>query len=177
MNIWKIVFNYEFAYADICANPYNLDIDDFFASKNPDLNKIEFGWICNQSDVVPDIAIIRFNIICFSKKALDFLTTLLTGYIFTQIKISDDTYYAIFNLPEEENKLNKKKSKIEYFSTGDIREVVKPIFLPGEYKTLFQIPEALYTIFSTQDFKDKVEENNLSGLNFEECAIKSKSWF
>lgn len=177
MNIWKIGFNYSFAFADICKSPENIDLDDVFASHDPDLRNIKFGWIVNQSDIIPDIAIIRFNVICLNETAFNKLKTLFKNYSFKKITIGTDSYYAIFNLPEEQDKLNKKKSKIEYFSTGDILEVVKPVFLPGEYMTLFQIPEALYTVFSTQDFKDRVEENNLSGLNFEECAIKSKSWF
>ena len=176
MKIFKLNFNYSYAFADIVNNPNNVDLDDFFSESQPVLNELQYDWISNQSSIIPDIAIIRFNVLCCNPKALATFKPLLKDTTCSKILIGNKEYYAFVHLSQEDNKLNIKKSKIEYYSTGDIRDVIEPTFLPGDYNCLFQIPQLPFTIFCSETFKNAVDDNHLTGLIFEECKVKSKSW-
>jgi len=76
-----------------------------------------------------------------------------------------------------DNCLNIKKSKIKRFSNGDVMEVTLPVLLPREYPILFRITEMPSVFFCTNVFKEFIENNSITGVIFEECPVKSKSWF
>ena len=73
--------------------------------------------------------------------------------------------------------LNKKQSKIDYFSNGDIMWISKYVFYPNEIETsMFKISEMYTSIFATTSFVEFIRENHFTGIEFEPCAIKKESF-
>lgn len=80
------------------------------------------------------------------------------------------------DIPILEGVLNIKQSKIKYFSTGEIMEVKRPVFISTDFPPLFRTYETDNALFCTGTFKDTVTQNGLTGLLFQTCKIESESW-
>lgn len=177
MKLFKISIDYSYALADI-AESYNGADSIFLTSETSELfKKFRYDWITEDSTFTPDIAIIMSELFCVDEKAFTELKPYLLNLIPTAIIIGQETFYSLSNIPVLKDSLNLKSSKIKYFSTGDIMEVAKPVFNERNYPSLFKIEEVTASFFCTEDLMIAIIDNNLKGIIFEECKIKSKSWF
>lgn len=177
MNIYKINFDYNYAFADIVESRNGADSLELSIDNLEMLKDFRYDWLMDESDVIPDFVIIISELLGCSEEISHLITEICPNIVLHPILIGSKKFNIQSNIPVYQNRLNLKKSKITRFSNGDIMEISNPVLLPGEYCPLFRMEEIPSTYFCTEEFKNMVESNNLSGLKFEECKVKSKSWF
>ncbi|MDE7347318.1 MAG: hypothetical protein K2N48_11360 [Muribaculaceae bacterium] len=177
MNLYKIYLNYKFAISDVEKYDGNVDYLSLNSETTSILKSFEFGWQTVESSVIPDITIIMSKLFCIDKKAANTLLSYLNGIVLTPISIGNKIFNSLSHIPILNRALDMKSSKVKYFSTGDIMEITRPVFKKQEYPNLFKIDEISGTFFCTHELKNIVEINNLTGISFEECKVKQKSWF
>lgn len=177
MNIYKISFDYKYAFADIVESKNGADSLELSIDNLDMLSDFRYDWLTTESDKIPNFVIIISELFGCSEEISHLITKLCPNIILHPIVIGRKVFCINSNIPVYKDRLNLKKSKVTRFSNGDIMEVSKPVLLPGEYCPLFRLEEIQSSYFCTDDFTKMVESNNLLGLKFEECQIKSKSWF
>ena len=177
MKLYKISIDYSYALANITES-YNGADPLSITSETPELLKsFRYDWVIEDSVVIPDMAIIMAELFCLDEKAFAKLRPYLSDLTPTSMLIGKGKFYSLSYIPVLKDSLNLKSSKIKYFSTGDIMEVTKPVFNERNYPNLFKIEEVTGSFFCTEDLMNAIIANNLTGIIFEECKIKSKSWF
>lgn len=177
MKLYKVSCNYKYAFGDITETYDGTDFISLSSETIDLLNKFRFDWQTNDSSIIPDITIIVSELLCFDEKAIKILLSLLNGVKFNPILIGDKNFNSLSNIHVLKNVLDLKSSKVKYFSTGDIMEITLPIFKKQKYPNLFRIDEIGGYFFCTEEFKRLIDINNLTGISFEECQVKSKSLF
>lgn len=177
MNIYKISFDYNYAFADIVESRNGADSLELSIDNLETLMDFRYDWLTDESNVTPDFVIIISELLGCAKKNSHFITKLCPNIVLHPILIGSKEFNIQSNIPVYQDRLNLKKSKITRFSNGDIMEISNPVLLSSEYSPLFRLEEIPSTYFCTELFKNMVESNNLTGLKFEECKVKSKSWF
>lgn len=177
MKLFKISIDFNYATADIFKS-FGEENSISLSSETVDLLKrFQYVWNTEESTITPNISIIMGKLFCIDEKSINYLSSYLNSTRLLEIKIGNDLFYLLANIPEMKDSLNLKSSKIKYFSTGDIMEVTSPVFKEQNYPHLFRIDEIPSTFFCSEDFMNIVIANNLTGIIFEECKVKSKSWF
>ena len=177
MKLFRISIDYSYAFADIFESNNGADSLSLTSESSELLKKFRYGWITEDSTVTPDITIIMSELFCVDEKTLTELRSYLLNLTPNTIIIGKDTFYSLSNIPVLKDTLNLKTSRIKYFSTGDIMEVIKPVFNERDYPNLFKSEEVTGSFFCTEDLKNAIVDNNITGIIFEECKVKSKSWF
>lgn len=177
MKLYKISFNSEYALADIVDSNKNVDSLSLNSETPELLQNFRYDWVTDDSSLTPNIAIIMSELFCVDKKALGTLSPFLSLLGQTEIIIGQVKFYSLSNIPVLKDALNLKSSKVKYFSTGDIMEVTKPVFREQEYPNLFKADEIIGSFFCSEGFMNAIVSHNLTGLFFEDCKVKSKSWF
>ncbi|MDE6091187.1 MAG: hypothetical protein K2G41_10870 [Duncaniella sp.] len=176
MKLFKISTDYNYALADI-AESYDATDSLILTSETTELLKnFRYDWITEDSTLIPNIAIIMSELFCLDEKAVTELRPYLSDLILSAILIRKDTFYSLSNIPILKGSLNLKSSKIKYFSTGDIMDVTKPVFNEQNYPSLFKTEELIGSFFCSEDLMNTITANNLTGILFEECKVKSKFW-
>lgn len=176
MKIYRIEFNYDYSLADVVEEKNNADSLEISTNNVEYLKNFNLDWLKDESTIIPNLVIIMSQVLACDKKAVNVLKGVLPEYAFTPILVGDICYYAISKIKVEEG-LNKKASKIVYFSTGDIMDVEIPVLQPLDYPPLFKVEEMDMSFFCTEQLKEAVEKSFLTGWKFTECKVKSKSWF
>lgn len=177
MIIYELIFNYNYAVADVIESLQGADSLELCAER-PDLyDSFKYGWLTNESEIIPDFVIIMSKLIGCRADISATIKELIPKQELHPIKIEDKDYLLLSYIPILSARLNLRKSKITRFSNGDIMDITSPVFLPNDYPILFRIEEMPSSYFCTQEFKQMVDSSNYNGLLFEECRIKSKSWF
>lgn len=94
------------------------------------------------------------------------------------VKMENSQNLYLMNVLNINTKIfNEKKSKIDYYKTGTIREIIKYIFNDiGTIPIIFKIPQSPCDIFVSDEFVKIVKDNDLTGIDFQECKI-SRSLF
>ena len=141
------------------------------------LSKFKFSWDTEESDLIPNITIIMFRLLCIDHIGIEKMHTVLENWTLAPMEIQGRRYYSFTSIPILSGAINHKSSKITYFSTGDIMDIVKPVFNDGDYPLIFKIEEADGTLFCTDVLCDAILAHNLTGVKFTECKVKSKSRF
>ena len=105
-----------------------------------------------------------------SEEAKNYILELTSGSIeFLPVFYQDTILYAL-NVVEVIDCLDEKKSEIEYFPNAGRIRVIKRYELKSELlsgKHIFKIPQRIMgTIYVSDDFKNLIEQNRLSGLTF-----------
>lgn len=177
MKIYKLSINFDYALADIVENYNDADSLSLTSETIDLLNDFRFDWNTDDSHLIPNIAIIMSKLLCFDIISWDEVRSLLPDNGITQISIGNKPFISLSNIPVLRGALNLKSSKLKYFSTGDIMEITSPVFNEREYPNLFKVEEIYGSFFCTDELKNTIVSNNLTGLKFEECRLKSKSWF
>ncbi|MCC8039105.1 MAG: hypothetical protein LIP02_13385 [Bacteroidales bacterium] len=177
MKIYLIKKDYSFASADIVESLNGADSLDLSVENLEILPDFRFGWLTNESNLLPDFTILNSDLLVCDARGQAIVARMLPTAIFSEIKIGEVTFYVCSHIPVLTGCLNMKKSNVKRFSNGDIMEVSSPVFLPNEYPNLFTIEEMPSAYFCTEAFKDEVVKERASGLLFEECPVKAKSWF
>ena len=96
---------------------------------------------------------------------------------FLPIRIENELYYIMNPCLSIKGILNKKRSKIDYFSNGEIMWISKYVFYPNDVQaSLFKIPEMYTAVFATTTFVDFIKENHFTGIEFEPCTSKKESF-
>lgn len=96
---------------------------------------------------------------------------------FLPIIVDNDKYYIISGLPMERYVLNKRKSKIKYYSDKSVMKIEKIVLNEFTPKScLFKIPESITTFFATDEFVGCVKVNNFTGVTFDECKLVTPSF-
>lgn len=177
MKIYQLAFNYAYALADIKESLNGADSLEL-CSENPEIIKsFKYDWITNESEIIPDFVFIMSNLLgCKSNISSDIME-MIPSLNLNPVKIANDDYALFSNTPILSDCLNLKKSKVVRFSNGDIMEVPLPVFLPGDYPILFKVENIPSSYFCTQELKNLLDTQSYTGLLFNECGIKSKSWF
>ena len=169
--------DYSFAQADIVESLNGADSLEL-SSNNPEmLVNFKFSWLTNESGIIPDFDIVNSDLLVCNSCGRKVISSLSAKVSFSEIKIENNPYYLCSYIPVLCNCINVKKSIIKKFSNGDIMEISSPVLLPNDYPNFFCLEDMPTIYFCSQKFKTAVSENNLTGLLFEECPIKSKSWF
>lgn len=177
MKLYKISFDFDYALADIVETYNDADSLSLTSETTELLKDFKYDWLTEDSSVIPDIAIIMSELFCVDNKAFNILKPNLPDIMPAPISIGADTFYSLSNIHTLKGVLNLKSSKVKYFSTGDIMEITNPVFKEQEYPNLFKVDEMTGSFFCTENFKDSIVRNQITGLIFDECKIKSKSWF
>lgn len=177
MEIYQLSFDYSYALADIVESLNGADSLELCAERPDMIGKFKYGWLTNESTLIPDLVIIISNMLGCKVEISKEVSNLFPSLALNPIKIGTDDYVLFSNIPILSDHLNLKKSKITRFSNGDIMEIPAPVFLPSNYPILFKIEEMPSTYFCTQEFKDLIDGHSYTGLLFEVRKIKSKSWF
>ena len=172
--VFIMKFDFRYAYADITESLNGADSLDLSADNSEMFRNFKFGWLTTESTQIPTCAIIISELFCIDK---DKCVGIPFDFSLAPITIGRTPYMVLTNVEYLDNCLNIKKSKIKRFSNGDIMEVTSPVLLPKEYPILFRIPEMPSVFFCTSIFKEFIENNSITGVIFEECPVKSKSWF
>ena len=177
MEIYQLSFDYSYALADVVESPNGADSLELCAERPELMDKFKYGWLTNESTLIPDFVIIMSNMLGCKVEISKKVRQLFPSLALNPIKVGTDDYVLFSNIPILSDHLNLKKSKIMRFSNGDIMEVPMPVFLPGNYPILFKVKEMPSTYFCTQEFKDLIDGHSYTGLLFDVRKIKSKSWF
>lgn len=177
MNIYQIDFDYTFTLADIRASVDGADSMEFSQERPEQIDKFKYDWVTTDSELIPDFVVIMSELLGFKTAFKSKVEELSQSFKFHDLKIGDMDYTAFINIPTLQNCINLKKSKVVKFSNGDIMEITNPVFLPGDYPILFKVEDIPSAFFCSQEFKGYFEANSYTGLRFNECVIKSKSWF
>ncbi len=175
--VFKLSNDYTFAHADIIKSLNDANSLDLSADSLELLKEFVYGWLTNESEIIPDLNILNSDILICNKIAYVFISELNPNLHYVGIKVNGIDYFVCSNIPNLDNCINIKKSKITRFSNGDIMEVTTPVLFPKDYPSIFRVAEMPTTYFCTKEFKNLLSSNNITGLVFEECRIKSKSWF
>lgn len=173
-HVYIIKSDYRYAHADIMESLNGADSLDLSADNPEMFHNFKFGWLTAESTRIPTCAIINAEMLCIDQ---DKCSEIPFDLSLAPITIGRIPYMVLTNVDVLENSLNIKKSKLKRFSNGDIMEVTSPVLLPKDYPKIFRIPEMPSSYFCTDVFKEFIENNSISGLIFEECLVKSKSWF
>lgn len=172
--IYKILLDYQFAIIDVAEE--ELDSLFSFDEGSVDLEKYHLNWLTNESSEIPNISIIIAEFICCNSKAKTSIEGHEDSLAFTPLRIGESVFYSISQIPVLKERINLRASKVKRFSDGDIMEITSPVFNEGDYPFLFKTDLTDGTFFCTEKFKHIIDNNGLTGLIFEECKVKSKSW-
>lgn len=177
MEIYQLSFNYNYALADVLESSNGANSLELCAERPELMDKFRYGWLTNESTLIPDFVIIMSNTLGCKADISKDVKNLFPSLALHPIKVGTDDYVLFSSIPILSNHLNLKKSKITRFSNGDIMEIPTPVFLPGNYPILFKVAEMPSTYFCTQEFKNLIDGRSYTGLLFEVRKVKSKSWF
>lgn len=177
MEIYQLSFDYSYALADVVESLNGADSSELCAERPDMISKFKYGWLTNESTLIPDFVIIMSNLLGCKAEISKEVKNLFLSLALNPIKVGTDDYVLFSNIPILSDHLNFKKSKITRFSNGDIMEIPTPVFLPGDYPILFKVAEMPSAYFCTQELKDLIDGHSYTGLLFEVRKIKSKSWF
>lgn len=179
MGIYQLSFDYSYALADVVESPNGKNSLGLCAERPELMDKFKYEWFTNESTKIPDFVIIMSTMLGCKVEISNEVKNLFSNLVLNPIpiKIGTEDYALFSNIPILSDHLNLKKSKITRFSNGDIMEILTPVFLPGTYPILFKVEEMPSTYFCTQELKDLIDGHSYTGLLFEVCKIKSKSWF
>ncbi len=139
---------------------------------------VNLKWIDNITDPKFDFIFIYGYIPVCNENAYLILSQMpgLNNVYFLPIIIDNEKYYIISVLQIEKSILNRKKSKIEYFTDKSIMRVDSYVF--NEFtpnSIMFKISESSSTFFVTEDFVNCIALHSLSGINFKGCKVLKKS--
>lgn len=180
MSIYKLNKKYEFA--ELFAGSEFLELlDNGFEGKT--MMKIwetpEMEWDFQTSSAKCDITMILGLIPIVNKKVKEKLIFIETANLaeFLPVLIEGEEYYAINVLYQTSELLNKRKSKIFYFSDKTIMHIDKYVFIKEETHPIFKVSQNLTHIFVNDEIKDIIERESFTGIEFEKCEISSRRWF
>ncbi|WP_179338945.1 imm11 family protein [Winogradskyella ludwigii] len=180
MSIYKLNKKYEFA--ELFAGSEFLELlDNGFEGKSMlnlwEIPKME--WNFQTSSVKCDISMILGLIPIVNKKVKEKLIFIGTANLaeFLPVLVGEQEYYAINVLYHSSELLNKRKSKIIYFSDKTIMHIDKYVFIEEETHPIFKVSQALIHIFVNDIIKDIIERESFTGIEFEKCEISSRRWF
>lgn len=95
---------------------------------------------------------------------------------FLPFTIESEKYYILSPNTVEKSVLNKRKSKIKYYSDKSIMIIDRYVFnhfTPTNW--MFKIEESISSFFVTENFVNFVNQNKITGAAFEECKLLSNS--
>lgn len=140
---------------------------------------IETKWNRENGEIICDFPFLLGMIPLCSLKIYNKLheNLNLENIEFLPIRIENELYYIMNPCLSIKGILNKKRSKIDYFSNGEIMWISKYVFYPNDVQaSLFKIPEMYTAVFATTTFVDFINENHFTGIEFEPCTIKKESF-
>lgn len=175
--IYQIDFDYNYALADITESMNGANSLELSADTPEYLSSFKYDWITNESTIIPDCIIVISELLGGNEHFTKVIKEVMQSINLHPIFVGKKKYDIYTGMHIYKNQLNLKKSKVTKFSNGEIMDIISPVFLPGDYTPLFRIEEIPATYFCTEKLKKAVESNELKGLKFSECKVKSKSWF
>jgi len=133
-----------------------------------------FKWI--EKDLKEcDFPMINGSIPVVSQRAYEVLDPYLDKENIEILPITiDNTPYYIIHLLNVYDVLNEKRSVIQRFRNGGIKNIEKYVFLPSvsDVPNLFQITQNQMFVFVKEELFNVISEAKLTGADFEECQIK-----
>lgn len=176
MEIYQIEFNYNFALADVVSSKPGADSLNLTQDKPEELGNFSYSWLTDESEVIPDFILIMRELLGCKLSIQEEMSGIIKSTRMIPITVGKDSYVIFCHIPVLSDCLNLKKSKISRFSDGDIMDIKEPVFLPGDYPTLFQVKNIPSAYFCNQLFKQKIDTKSYTGLLFKQIKIKPKSW-
>jgi hypothetical protein len=180
MKIYKL--QKEYSFAELIPNTESLDmINEGFIGKpmKDDWNIQKMQWNLEESDVIGDFSFLAGLIPVINNNVLEKLDKLITEeYVeLLPIVINNEKYFALNLLNINSDILNIKKSNLEYFEDNSIMYINEYVFNDIGVEPIFKISQLTTHIFVTDIFKNIIEKEKVTGINFIDCKVKSKRWF
>lgn len=139
-----------------------------------------FHWIEQDDTPVCDFPMINGCIPVVSERALRIILPFIEEdeVEILPIKVEVEPFY-ILHLLKVYDVLNTRKSDIQYFKSGRVKNVGKYVFLPAVTNAplLFQISTLQTFIFAKEELVQTISQSQLTGANFEECPINRCLFF
>ena len=139
-----------------------------------------FHWIEQDDTPICDFPMINGCIPVVSERALTIIQPFIEedGVEILPIKVEVEPFY-ILHLLKVYDVLNTRKSDIQYFKSGRVKNVGKYVFLPAVTNAplLFQISTLQTFIFAKEELVQTISQSQLTGANFEECPISRCLFF
>lgn len=177
MKIYQLTFDYDYALSDIKESFNGADSFQLSADRPDMISSFNYEWVTKESEIIPDIVLIMSELLGCKSNLSDNIKKAIPSLILHPVKIDEMNYVLFSNISTISDCINMKKSKIARYSNGDIMEISCPVFLPKNYPILFKVKDISSPYFCTKEFKSLIERNSYTGLVFEECKVKSNSWF
>lgn len=139
---------------------------------------VDFEWYDGVSEPKCDFLFIFGYIPVCNEKTYSILNKIkgALNLSFSPFTIEGEKYYILSPNTVEKTVLNKRKSKIKYYSDKSIMVIDRYVFnhfTPTNW--MFKIEESITSFFVTEDFVDFVNQNKITGAAFEECKMLSNS--
>ena len=139
-----------------------------------------FHWIEQDDSPVCDFPMINGCIPVVSERAL----SIIQPYIeedeieILPIKVEEEPFY-ILHLLKVYDVLNTRKSDIQYFKSGRVKNVGKYSFRPAVKNApyLFHISTLQTFVFAKEELVKAINQSQLTGADFEECPIAHSLFF
>lgn len=182
MKIYQIKKNYRFAELSPKETLITVINDGFDGKSMADIwgGLQTMTWNFEESKVTCDFPLLYGLIPVMSEKAKKIFATLIPADFveYLKIRVEDENYYALNILKSYDKLLNIGKSKIDYFSNGEIMAIDKYVLNEiSDLSPIFKITQLKIRAFVTEEFKNIVKKEGLTGLEFEECEVVTKGWF
>lgn len=139
-----------------------------------ELQSFPFKWEVEDKEQISDCPFITGSIPVFSKFAFNVLKPFINEEEVQVIPIHiENLQYFIFNVTMLLNNiLNVNKSRISYFTNGEIMDIDNYVFNNlSKIPPFFKISQLDTYTFITGNVADIISKSNLTGIEMEECRI------
>jgi hypothetical protein len=180
MKIYLLEKNYRFA--ELSPNNDLIDVINEGFNGVPmakEWGKPQMVWNFEESKIKCDFPLLYGLIPVMSERAKNVLSLIVPpdSIEYLPIIVEDEIYYATNVLLSYDKILNIRKSKIDYFSDRTIMTIDKYVFsCVKNLSPMFKVSQLLVSTFVTADFKNIIENEKFTGINFKECKVVSKGW-
>ena len=180
MNIYYITKDYNYADLEMEDKDLHFIKDSFIGNSIKEKwDSVKMKWDINEKSPIADFPNLGGIIPLFNKKTKTKLDNLLQKEIveLLPVDVENEEYFILNAIKLYDGILNKSKSDIDYFSKDRIMTIDKYVFKKQtNLAPIFKIVELPVKTFVTDEFKEIVEREKLTGIKFVECK-QSNSWF
>ena len=149
--------------------------ESYGVSLSSEWKPIEFSWDYSEGEGIRNLFMYLGSILIADEQSKTVIQSILNEekIEFLPIHVDNEVLYIVNVCTFSGDRLNLKKSDVEYFKNGEIKWINKFVFNPSDdIPTLFRVPEIHTALFTSKQFADAVNRDNLTGLRFQECNIK-----
>ncbi len=139
-----------------------------------------FHWIEQDDTPICDFPMINGCIPVVSERALTIIQPFIEedGVEILPINVEEEPFYILHPL-KIYDVLNTKKSEIQYFKSGRVKNVGKYVFKSAvaNAPNLFHVSTLQTFVFVKEELFQAISQSQLTGADFEECPITRSLFF